>query len=594
MNANRQTEALHALGAIEAVKNEIRAMRDSLERSALWQPAGALSRQCEEGLQIVDSLEQRLDRKLVIALLGPCGAGKSTLLNALAGVDDLSDTGNRRPTTRQVVVLARERADAAQLVERLSPGAVAVRASRSAEALADAVLVDTPDTDSTEGRQHAPLVRDVIELSDVLICIFDAENPKRRDQVDFLAPDVRRFNGDSILAVLNKCDRLGEEEIRQTILPDFRSYIEAAWGRPVDTVLCVSARRHLHDPQWSPGAVPRHEFDQFDLLRQAVFERSGRPARVVDRRVANARSLADYLKGEISAEVDRDRGKLEAAATAIERTEEQALEAAVAALGRSNDRQAVGINVLVYQRLAQQWLGPVGWLLAIWARILIFGTGVAALLRFGSPLRQVWGMVSTLRHARDSREAVAGSTGDARVGDALRAFRNTLAREWPDIAESLVAARFDARVRNEEAVLPDGEPLNRELAGIWSEALYQAIDRATRRLSGPVLQLIFNAPSIAMLGYAAWLTGRDFVLGAYRTADFFLHALLAVAAVLFLSFFVLQVFVRLAAGADRLNARAFREMGSAVRQVGPLSSSPVGGQIRNLLAVPGRPSAPAE
>ncbi len=50
-----------------------------------------------------------------------------------------------------------------------------------------------------------------------------------------------------------------------------------------------------------------------------------------------------------------------------------------------------GINVRLYQQLAQRWLGPVGWLVAVWTRILVFGTGIASLLRFGNPVRQIVG-----------------------------------------------------------------------------------------------------------------------------------------------------------------------------------------------------------
>jgi GTP-binding protein EngB required for normal cell division len=568
---------------METVKNDIRMLQSAVSQAPLWQPGNALSRQCEKGLEIITGLEERLDRKLVVTLLGPCGAGKSTLLNALAGADDLTEVGTRRPTTRKVFVLARNQTDAAQLVDRLPQGAVTVRTRASAEALDNAVLVDTPDTDSTEAREHVALVEEVIELSDVLVCVFDAENPKRRDQADFLAPYVRRFGGDSILVALNKCDRLAESELKQTILPEFEAYIEAAWDRPADTVACVSARSHLRNPAWSPTATPRHSFDQFESLRRQVFNLSGRTGHTVDRRLDNAMALRDYLRAEVAAEVEKDLAHLTAAATAVVQVEKEALQAAVAALSRTNDRQTLGVNVLVYQRLAQQWLGPVGWLMAIWSRILIFGTGVAAMLRFGSPLRQVWGMVSTLRQARDAREAVSGTTREARVADALRSFRNTVARGWPDIAESLVAARFDSSIRRESAVLQDSDTLDRELNEIWSAALYRTIDRAARHLSGPLLQLVFNAPSIAMLAYAGWLTGRDFVLANYRTADFFLHAFLAVAAVLFLSFFLLQGCVRVTAGTDRLISRAFGDVKTAIEQFDPLSASPVGNQIRCLL-----------
>jgi hypothetical protein len=383
--------------------------------------------------------------------------------------------------------------------------------------------------------------------------------------------------------VLNKCDRLDEDELNRLILPEFKDYIALAWNRPVDRVLCVSARSHLKDPQWSPAALPRHAFDQYEDLRQAVFGGVGRTGSAVDRRIKNAETLKRYLESQIAAEVAKDRSALSGAAAAIAAMHKKALENAVAALRQADDRQSIGVNVLVYQRLAQQWLGPVGWLVALWARILIFGTGVANLMRFGSPLRQVWGMVSTLRHARDSREAVAGSTREARVVDALRAFRNAVARHWPDIAETMVTARFDPSIRSESEVIPDEDALNRELAALWTEALCGAIDRATKRLSGILVQLIFNGPAIAVIGYAGWLTGKNFFLGNYLSGDFFLHAFLTVAAVLLLSFFLLQGCVRLGAGASRLTSRAFQEMNAGIDRISPVSASPAVTQIRSLL-----------
>ena len=52
------------------------------------------------------------------------------------------------------------------------------------------LLVDTPDTDSVASPAHHQLLHQVVARSDVLICVFDAQNPKRRDHIDFMAPLV--------------------------------------------------------------------------------------------------------------------------------------------------------------------------------------------------------------------------------------------------------------------------------------------------------------------------------------------------------------------------------------------------------------------
>ena len=81
----------------------------------LWQPAGPLAKQAAEAQRMMAGLRSRMDRRLVVTLVGPCGAGKSTLLNALAGVDDLSPAGHTRPTTRGLVVFTNDAEAAAQL-----------------------------------------------------------------------------------------------------------------------------------------------------------------------------------------------------------------------------------------------------------------------------------------------------------------------------------------------------------------------------------------------------------------------------------------------------------------------------------------------
>jgi hypothetical protein len=156
-------------------------------------------------------------------------------------------------------------------------------------------------------RRHIPALERAIAHSDVLLCVFDAENPKRRDHADFLAPFVERFDGESVLALLNKCDRLDEGEVKASILPDFLDYLRDGWRGKVDQVLCICARRHLHEPGWDPSASPRHGFDQFEELRGLVAGRLNRGSLVIDRRVDNARQLHAVVLSEAGRELSADR-----------------------------------------------------------------------------------------------------------------------------------------------------------------------------------------------------------------------------------------------------------------------------------------------
>lgn len=586
MISKQKLLGIRTRGKIEAFQNEIRMLSESLESAPLWHPGLILKKQCDEALRLISGLEKRFERKLLVSIVGPCGAGKSTILNALAGVDDLSESGHERPTTRHPVVLCREETDAEPLIEQLEIKNVTIRADRAASELENVLLIDTPDTDSTAQEEHIPFVQKAIGLSDVLICVFNAENPKGRDYLDFLAPYVKRFDGESLVCVANKCDRLDEKELREVIAPEFIGHIRDAWERPVDKLLCISARRHLHDPKWDDKAPPRHDFDQFKALRELVFGTFNRPGYVIDRRLENAKRLRDYVTDEISGELEKDRERLEEARQRITETEKRAAKDAVSALRSDDTRQMLGVNVLLYQKLAQRWLGPVGWLIAVWARILIFGTGVAAIFRFGNPITQLTGIVSSVMQFKESRAALAETGKSEKVDTALRDYRFVVMRRWPDIGEMLVKSRFDPSVRKIEDILPNSETLNEELSSVWKEALDGEIERSARRLSGLLTQFFFNIPVIGVMGYTGWITGRAFFAGNFLTSDFFLHAFLTIGIALFLSFFIYQGCVRLFAGTDRITGKAFEAVKNRIEEFHPAAMNPVGEQVDVVLGLP--------
>jgi uncharacterized membrane protein len=131
--------------------------------------------------------------------------------------------------------------------------------------------------------------------------------------------------------------------------------------------------------------------------------------------------------------------------------------------------------------------------------------------------------------------------------------------------------------------LAAGEIFSEKLAQIWNDAFESEMERISRRLSGVLLQTLFNLPVFAILGYTGWVTVRRFLQGSYLAVDFFLHALWTIGIILLLSFFILQAFVRLAASPERVTTRAFETVKQQVDQIDRISTHPVLQQLENVI-----------
>jgi GTPase SAR1 family protein len=524
---------------------------------------------------MIARIAERLDRSLVVTVIGPSGSGKSTLVNALAGGDEISASGHQRPTTERVVIFDRAGADAAELARDLGAEAVDVRAAGGGRLPEGLCLVDTPDTDSMANRRHLPMLERAVSQSDVLICMFDAENPKRRDHADTIAPMVRRFDGESLVVVLNKCDRLDEVELRERIVPDFLDYLRSAWGGAAGSALCISARSHLREPAWDPGAGPRHGFDQFAGLARIVFGDMRRSGFAIDRRVENAQRLGDVVRAEIRRELAADRAALAEAGHRLNAAHAEAAAAALEALRGGEVRLPAGMGAEVYRQLAQRWVGPVGWVLAFWARLIGFGSGIGSLLRLRPPLPRS-------RQAPAGPRALPRPDEDGRLAAAIGGFRLALLRRWPDAAEMLVRGRFDPAVRGAETADACVEAFSAPLAAFWGQAVDAESGRIPAALSGFWLQALLNAPAIFLVGYVGWVAVASFFRGDYLGGDFFGHAFWLILIGLALGFFLLQVLVRLRLNPGRIAARAAERLGRGLPSAADGPGAEVGSQLQAL------------
>jgi energy-coupling factor transporter ATP-binding protein EcfA2 len=557
---------LLAAQRLAEARADLEALQAELTRVPRWRPSRGLAAQCEEALTLIDRMRDRMRQKLVVALIGPTGAGKSTLLNALAGVDDLSPVGVNRPTTRQVVVFSRDREDATPLLERLGHEHVQVVSSPAAVALEHVILVDTPDINSHLMAEHRPLVEAVIGQADVLICVFNAENPKSKENADFLAPFVAAFPSRFVLVALNQCDRQDETELKEDIRPDFERYLAASWTRPPAAVYCLSARRHLRRPKWPEGARPRHDFDEYPVLAETVFGSLNRASVVLDARVERARHLVSAVRRSIRERASAKRDALDEVLGRVRKLRGEALTGAARSLGETGSGLGTGTEALFYQRLANVWWGPVGWLIGLWARLLIVGTGFLNMLRFGHPLRQLWGAVSAVTRFKETRDAIEGAQEGTGLDVAAMRYRLVYERGWPEAAEMLVDAEFDPGLRDPSAVVPEAAALDRTLATGWNEALNTELDAATARLSRMGLQLFLNLWVLVPLGAVAVESVVSFVQGETLSGDYFRHGLVTVLLMWLLSFVVFQMIARVAGGA-RLLKRAFAGLLGALERL---------------------------
>ena len=166
-----------------------------------------------------------LDAPLVVLIVGPTGAGKSSLFNALAG-RNVSQTGVLRPTTREIVVRARE-ADLARLRE--AGGSLAGIPEDRIQLVPDAAagdgvaLIDAPDVDSVE-HANRELTDRLVEAADLAVFVTTASRYADRVPWDVLRRIEER--GLPLVVIANRMPADPEEQA--IVLDDLRRLLDTA------------------------------------------------------------------------------------------------------------------------------------------------------------------------------------------------------------------------------------------------------------------------------------------------------------------------------------------------------------------------------
>jgi energy-coupling factor transporter ATP-binding protein EcfA2 len=144
-----------------------------------------------------------LDAPLLVLIFGPTGAGKSSLMNALVGFS-ASEVGVLRPTTREVVVLARPGARATLLGDGMPLAALAgdrLRFIESEDVAEGVALVDSPDVDSIE-HANRELTDRLAEAADLGIFVTTAT--RYADRVPWEVLGRARDRGLPLVVVVNR------------------------------------------------------------------------------------------------------------------------------------------------------------------------------------------------------------------------------------------------------------------------------------------------------------------------------------------------------------------------------------------------------
>lgn len=140
-------DRLALLAEIDALVDRLGRWADGAPR---WEPAEACRALARRLGQRAESLRVRLEAPLVVATLGGTGTGKSALVNALVGAE-VVQTGRQRPTTNRPALVCRPGLTPQML--GIDPATVEL-IQPDLPALAELVLIDCPDPDTTEIGPH--------------------------------------------------------------------------------------------------------------------------------------------------------------------------------------------------------------------------------------------------------------------------------------------------------------------------------------------------------------------------------------------------------------------------------------------------------
>ncbi|MCG2770192.1 MAG: 50S ribosome-binding GTPase [Anaerolineae bacterium] len=537
---------LRAVSAFERIGHQLESIESHLHRAKSWLPGRELLAEIAWSRQKIEELQASWGHKLIVALVGPSGAGKSTLLNALAG-KELSVTGRQRPTTREVIIYAQSLADAEGLARHCGADRVRVVIDHQAAGLEYLTLVDAPDTNTLPENQA--LLAKVLQKTDLIVTVFPATNPKMHDNIAFLRPHVQRFPEGAVIPVLNQVDRVPRAELEEVIVPDFQRTIAKEWSITPGTVFLTSAKSSAPEAFYPEDEQPLHDIDETENVKQFLADYVGSMGQVVDRRLVRAEQLLSLIRSHCSetlTQTAQERAEAQGQLSSFSQKTTRALLGEFQRVGNEEIRSAP--SVALYAALSSRWWGPVGWLIGLWSILLRLASAAVRLVRRGSPIRLSHRMASNLARENSVGQGTSPTETTSEPGVLSFVLRGLYVSEWPPVADTLVGAGFDVRVRDTTRWEEWASEYQHEAVSRWREAFQGRVDATARGLAAWPLQVLLNAPTLALVVWICVETLRSFLAQDYLSADYFRQALIVVALVFVLSFVALQLLVSVFTG----------------------------------------------
>ncbi len=444
-------------------------------------------------LERTEALRVRLEAPLVVATLGGTGTGKSALVNALVGAEVVR-AGRERPTTTRPTLVCRPDLSPEMLgIDRASVDLV----QRDLPALANLVLLDCPDPDTTEQPEatetNLARLRALLPHCDVLLVTTTQQKYRSARVADELAAAA---HGARLVFVQTHADT--DDDIRE----DWRQVLGGQYTTGhLFAVDCLAA---LADAR--AGIEPRGEFASLvDLLTRQLAGTA--PARI---RRANFLDLVDGALDSCRRRIDQNmpavkrlREAIEGQRSRLATLSAQQIRSELLANRRSWENRLLG-------RIVSCWgFSPWSLVLRVYQGLgsLLLGT---LLMRARTPAQMaLWGTVQGVRSWRKRRRTTAAQTKATQA--AVAGWDQTELRTAALVLDGHAAeAGLDRDAARMPHVAAEAAEAGTALVGDVAGQIEALLARLAKRHTGPLTRARYELLLGTMLVVLLYRAGKNF------------------------------------------------------------------------------------